>query len=698
MKPNRRTWITVGLLLLLTEAVYVPASILTGRASLLGFDYLQLHILRMTFARDALLGPRHFLPAWYPHELLGAPFAANLQSFPLIPTRLVLLLLDPQIAYGAGIAIAAALAALFTYLYCRRAGLGNVGAACAGWTFACAGYFACRVTAGHLPLLEAYPSLPLLLWLADRALAPDRLQHQRRDLIALAVASACIALAGHPQVPAYSLLAAVLYVVIRGRGWRRVRIVSAMMLGLGTTLAAWVPMLLLVQRSTRILHLAAPANDIAMPYGRLLSFIQPGVDGWPDVIDLSAKNEFRNYPSDAYFWDTFAYVGLLPLLVMAVLLFYSIQKKRFPRWPWGFVAVLGLGGLLAALPVVEPFRRMIPGTLFRSPARLLYFSTFAASVALGFGVNALLRNDAMNLRAKQVVVACCLVFHFMDLGGTARLFVQTLPRKPSSSPPFETILAREVDSGRVAVAGELRNRYRDRYDDVGIFDSLLLANPYRAILGLAGWPSDLNIQRVDGSDLPAAALRGAGVRFVVTPGERTDLDLVSETDEAYLYRVSDPAPRASFFTAAATDFMPRQKIPDAFVTSSRSDRMLLPLEARAYVGGLHAVYVSDGTSRQNTVAYLRTSSDEIRLDTAVAEPGFAQVLESYDPGWSAEVDGVRAPVVVANGFSMAVPIAPGRHTVRLRYRTPGRAAGWTLSILSGLMFFGLVWKSWGKPV
>lgn len=663
MKPKRRTWITIALLLFLTEAVYVTPSVLTGRASLLGADYLQLHIRRITFARDALLGPRHTLPAWYPPELLGAPFAANLQSFPLIPTRLVLLLLDPQVAYGAGIAMAAALAALFTYLYCRRAGLSEVGAACAGWTFACAGYFASRVTAGHLPLLEAYPSLPLLLWLADRALAPDRVRHQVRDLVALAAASAGIALAGHPQVPAYSLLAALLYVVIRGRGWRRVKIVSAMVLGLGATLAAWVPMLLLVQRSTRVLHLAPPANDIAMPFGRLLTFILPGFDGWPEIMGLTAKSEFHNYPSDAYFWDTFSYVGILPLLVMGVLFFHSIRNKRLPRWPWGFVAALGLGGLIAALPVIEPLRRMVPGTLFRSPARLLYFSTFAASVALGFGVNALLRIPAMKSRAKQLAVACCLVFHFIDLGGTSRLFVLTFPLGPSVSPPFETILSREVGDGRVAIAGEFRRQYGDRYDDVGIFDSLLLANPYRAILSMAGAPRDLNIQRLDGSELPAAALRGAGVRFVVTPSERTDLDEVSETDEVYLYRVSDPAPRASFFAA----------------TPSRK-------------------YVSYGRPGQNTVVYVRTSSDEIRLNAAAGEPGFVQVLESYDPGWTAEVDGVRAPVVLANGFSMAVPVASGRHAVRLRYRTPGRAGGWALSIFSGLVFAGMLWRLRGEPV
>ncbi len=122
-----------------------------------------------------------YIAAWYPHELLGAPFAANLQNFPLIPTRLILLLLDPSVAYAVGVAIAAALAALFTYLYCRRLGLSEVASITAGWTFACAGYFGCRVTAGHLPLLEAYPALPLLLWLAERALDPRRRSVRSRD-------------------------------------------------------------------------------------------------------------------------------------------------------------------------------------------------------------------------------------------------------------------------------------------------------------------------------------------------------------------------------------------------------------------------------------------------------------------------------------------------------------------------------------
>src|SRR5260370_6944247 len=134
-----------------------------GGSLLLGSDFFQLHIRRMEFARNALFGAGHSLPGWYPHEFLGTPFSANLQSFPWIPTRLVILLLDPKVGYAIGISLAAALAALFTYLFCRRAGLSQVGAVTAGWTFASSGYFVSGVFAGHLPLLHASPPRPRFL-------------------------------------------------------------------------------------------------------------------------------------------------------------------------------------------------------------------------------------------------------------------------------------------------------------------------------------------------------------------------------------------------------------------------------------------------------------------------------------------------------------------------------------------------------
>src|ERR1700721_2953054 len=145
-----RSAISVAILLGLTAAVYTRPSIFLENQALKGADYFALHIKRIAFAQDALFGPNHFLPAWYPRELLGAPFSANLQNFPLIPTRLLLLLLpNARLHFQVGVLLAALLSAFFTWLFCRRIGLSEVASVTAGWTFASAGYFASRVLAGH---------------------------------------------------------------------------------------------------------------------------------------------------------------------------------------------------------------------------------------------------------------------------------------------------------------------------------------------------------------------------------------------------------------------------------------------------------------------------------------------------------------------------------------------------------------------
>jgi Bacterial membrane protein YfhO len=661
-----RSVLAVVVMLLLTEAVYLRPETLRGTSSLMGSDYEMLHRWRLAFARQAL-GAGQGLPGWNPHEGLGAPFAANLQSFPWIPTRLVLLLFDPSVAYAVGIAMAAALAALFTYLYCRRAGLTEVGAATAGWTFACAGYFSSRVMAGHLPLLEAYPALPLLLWMVDRA-------RHRFDLAALALCCTCVVAAGHPQVPAYALGSALLYALWCGR----VRVAGAMVLGIAMAMAVWWPMLKLIGRSTRVLHLAAPDNDVVMPYSRLLALIVPGIHGWAGPVDLADKQPFTGFPNASYFWDTASYIGILPLVAIAGLLMFCIVKKRKPEWRFRFLIWLSVGALVCSLPVATPLLHLLPGTFLRSPARMLYMSTFGAAVALGAGVDAVRR-----VRLGTAIVAVLLVLHFADLCRFDHWFIQTYPRDDGTL-EFQTILDRETGTGRIA---EERDDmvFSDgfRYDDAGGFDSVFLARFNRGYVALSGEPADTNEQVFDASELPVKGLEALGVRFVITGDERSDLQLAGTEEDTKLYRVSNPAPRTDFFAAGRAEFASEQEIPAKFAAGSWN-RLLLEPEARKYVS---AGQNAEGAAR---VEYSRPSSDVIEVAANSAAPGFVHVLESFDPGWTATVDGATAPVLAANGFEMAVPVGSGSHAVRLRYETPGRMTGIWLSLVSLLMLAGLI--------
>jgi hypothetical protein len=300
-----------------------------------------------------------------------------------------------------------------------------------------------------------------------------------------------------------------------------------------------------------------------------------------------------------------------------------------------------VAGLCLALPLGDFLHRLVPVALLRSPARLLYFATLPAAVALGVGIDLFLEARFLALNARRFIVAACLLLHAVDLGGFARTFVKTATWSDRTGPPsFANKILQEAHEERV-VANDFDVWCQRHYDDVGGFDSLILANTWRALLALAGANPKLNEEELDASRFPVSALRATGVAFVITDEPRSDLVRVAGDGDAILYRVPDAAPRASF-------------------------------------------------SGGSTVIYSRPSSDRIELVSTSDQPGFAGVLESWDPGWTATVDGAPAAVSPANGFALKVPVAAGKHIIRLSYRTPGRTTGWILSLIDVALLGALV--------
>jgi hypothetical protein len=663
-------------------ALYCPPSLLRGQV-LSGQDFQNLHVHRLTFAREALLGPLSTLPAWYPRELLGTPFWSNIQSFPFIPSRLPLLLFKPYFAYGAGVSLAALLAAFFTYLFCRRIGLAPTAAAAAGWTFACSGYFAARVLVGHLPYLEAYPALPLLLWLVERGVAPEERLVRPSRYLALAAGSAAVALAGHPQLPLYALVAAAIYALIRGRGPARRHSLAAIALGLGADgLVLW-PAYRLIARSTRILPLDRASNDIAFPYERLTAFVSPWKDGWPDAVPRVPLRPFVG-GEPAIFWDTVCYVGWLPLVAAALLAGYTVWRRRSPPAPIAFLIVLGGAGLVLALPFSSPLRAALPGTILRSPARLLYLSEFALAVTFGFALNRLLQAaPSARPRLTRAAVAAVLVVHAVDLGGHDRWFIVSRNAPKEDAKAVEQWRAL-VGSARTAMDITVASPLNRAVDDFGFFDSIILARPYRAVLDLAGAPPRMNEQNLDGSAFNARALAYGAVAWVITWQARPDLEAEPGASSPRVFRISDPAPRAAFVPLRDTLFVNEAELHRRLRDPGQDVRhaLLLPAdsarpEPEASVGG------------EAAVRYARPSSDEIAVAVRVPEPGFVRVVESWDPGWSATLDGAPIATTRAEDAVLAVPVPRGAHALLLRFATPGVWTGAAISVVS-LALLGLL--------
>ena len=65
------------------------------------------------------------------------------------------------------------------------------------------------------------------------------------------------------------------------------------------------------------------------------------------------------------------------------------------------------------------------------------------------------------------------------------------------------------------------------------------------------------------------------------------------------------------------------------------------------------------------VSYRNT---EVILEADSPDGGWVVLNDLWHPWWFAEVDGKPAPILRANVLFRAVAVAPGRHTVRFRFR------------------------------
>jgi hypothetical protein len=656
-------------------ALYLPEGVLSGRRDLYGSDFLQIHQYRMEFVREAWAHGFRGVPGWYPREALGMPFLADIQSFPFVPTRLLLLLFPPHAAYGPGILLAAALAALFAHLFARALGMRPLAAAAAGFTFAASSFFASRVMAGHLPLLEAYPALPLLLWLAERFVSA---RADGRYLLGLALAAFCVALAGHPQLPFYALVACAAYLVFRLPRRRVAWPLAALALGVAMSPFVWLPTLRLIGRSTRVLALDRPDNDVAFPLARVPALFAPWRDGWPAAVVRSPEVPLRGYRSDAVFWETASYTGWAPWVAAAALLAAALRRKHATR-PAIFLALASAVCALLSFDAVHRLLDAVPGTIFRSPARLWYVPVLGLALAFGAALDALFAR--VRWRALAFAVAG---LNAVDLAVHARPFVRSTIGERERRPRIEEVLARGTGTFRVALDYNLPIAPTRRYDDVGFFTSLQPASTYRALLALARSPARLNIQYFSGAwQLDAAALKSCGVRYVGSLAERPDLVRLLTEDGVNLYEVPEPVPRALFFPDADVRFWNEPEMP-RLLASPRLDRvLLLPLEEAG------ARTPEPGGSGPRTARFDRPSPDAMEVAFDADRAGWVRVLESHDPGWSATLDGVPARVVRSESFLMAVRVPAGSHVVRFAYATPGARAGALLSLaaLTALVLF-----------
>jgi Bacterial membrane protein YfhO len=120
------------------------------------------------------------------------------------------------------------------------------------------------------------------------------------------------------------------------------------------------------------------------------------------------------------------------------------------------------------------------------------------------------------------------------------------------------------------------------------------------------------------------------------------------------------------------------------------DRLVVEDPGRPLASGLEV----SGTAR-----IVDDRPERVVVETDAATPAYLVLADTFDPGWSATVDGQPAPIWPAYIAFRAVYLRQGAHTVVFTYRPAGFDQGLMLTGCGTLL--GLIlwfWPQWSSPL
>jgi hypothetical protein len=205
------------------------------------------------------------------------------------------------------------------------------------------------------------------------------------------------------------------------------------------------------------------------------------------------------------------------------------------------------------------------------------------------------------------------------------------------------------------------------------------------LVGLHPWTLRIPVTRlalVEGTPAWVRWLRLGAVSQVLAlhdPGEEALEPLASYESllalPIRLYRVRDPLPRA-YAVGRAVPAVGEEAL--RVLESPEFD----PREAVVVAGGAPVREPSAAEPFDGRVTRLDLAPDRVRLEAELSRAGYVVLVDSWDPGWQATVDGRPAPVLRANVAFRAVPVPAGRHAIEQRYRPRSVSRGLLISLAS----------------
>lgn len=712
-----------------------------------GSNFLEMDAVTFFYPMYSYLGENlrsGDIPLWSPHQLAGAPFAADPQSGWMYLPAMVLFTTLPLVLAAKSFTIIHLLAAgVAMYLLARTLGFNVLGALLAGIVYEHNSYLLNR-SVRCFACTEVYAWLPLTIMFAELAIRSPSRQRWVLYWGAGGLALSQILAAWLGQGAYYSLLALGGYVVYRTLISPPVPL-RAMRARLGALAANGIGLLLAG------FGLAAAGLLPRLEYNALSTL----AGGYKHSEELA---EFGGMSPTAWALllnhsDMLLYAGGVTVVLAVVAPIAARRVLAVPFW-----SALTLGSLVLALPYRTPlhsllytlpaFERLHP----HNPERIMILVYFGLALLAGATVSCLLKSERTGAFAALFPIAGILVLLAGGIRiplaallavGAGVLFIAVCPLlggyrqvaaalvmcaafvdySTAAAVPTAKMNLNEyydpMDSGRylqdAREAGPFRyfgygagvarpsRPYRLEYADPDV--APLLVNNRATVLGLEDiqgynpvqvaryteYMDTLNGRSqayrqlqvlAGGADSPMLNLLNA--RYIVVPSEIA-------ADRPDLQRLN-AAHRTVFLGEQARVLENETALPRAWIVhDARQVRrgVALQLLATGAVDPRQTALLEEpppplgkpSLLADESAAVIRYQPENVQVRTNTGAPGLMILSEVYYPAWKAYVDGKPTKLYATDHVLRGIPVPAGAHTVELRYESTAMKVGLAISLL-----------------
>jgi hypothetical protein len=446
------------------------------------------------------------LPLWNAYSASGEPWLANPQTGVFYPPAWLFLILPFARAYVLYLALHVLLLGCGAYVLFARLTRPGGGALLAALALTFCGPVMSLLDVSNN--LATFAWVPLIVWCA-------------LSEVSAMTCGAVMALSFFAGEPFFASIGALLFVVIRRRGWLD-RLEAAAM-AFAFSAVQLLPFLSWIANSDRARGGMTRAHILSgsMPLRDWLWLAIPPKPG--AVFD----------PSMGQTYLPIVYAGLLTI-VLAIAGIFAARRRAA-----GWTALILFSALLAAGSHLRPVGDLLsdlPLTIFRYPARVVPFAVLGICALAAFGCNRFIRSEPVNLLLALLT--------FVDLAVRIQPLLATAPFNPARV-PYPAAIGRDSKIVRIGMTNS-RNRdgwilgYLNLYERR--FDS------WTASPAIAQRYADVIRPAMVHGDLPA--LNGVSAGYILAPRALASFQPVASAAGVVVHRNVQAMPLAYFQDAA----------------------------------------------------------------------------------------------------------------------------------------------------